>query len=445
MQFELRRIGTYTTPFYSMQAILYPNGNIVYQYNTLGATTNSATVGIQNGTNDDALMVAYNADYLHDGLAILFKAQPAWLTLSAENGTVESLGIGTVDITMDAANLPVGDHVGALTLTSNDPANPSIDLNVLFHVGVMEAVDSAVSPDVLDESDGVTLITYHVELPPEIDLTTIDIHTVMLNGQVPAFTGRWFTDSDFNNNGIPDLTVKFNREAVEAMLPPGEMTDIVITGDIGDWMCFRATDAMSVIAPALTTPNGGEIYYIGSPVTVRWNNPENTVVDHADLYFSLDDGLTWEPMATGVRNPWYEWQVPLVASDAAKVGVFIYGNGGLLGSDLSDANFNVTTDASAVPEADVTVYALKSAFPNPCNPKTTISFDLPKGGMTRLALYDVRGRLVRELVRGEMPRGRHEVVWLGKDNRGRQMASGVYFYRIESGEFTATRSLTLLK
>lgn len=59
-------------PFYDFEAILYPNGTVVYQYNTVGTTVNSATIGIQNATQDDGITVAYNADYVHDGLAIRF-------------------------------------------------------------------------------------------------------------------------------------------------------------------------------------------------------------------------------------------------------------------------------------------------------------------------------------------------------------------------------------
>ncbi len=85
-------------------------------------------------------------------------------------------------------------------------------------------------------------------------------------------------------------------------------------------------------------------------------------------------------------------------------------------------------------------------YPNPFNPRTTIVFDLGRQETVNLRVYDLAGHLVRELVGGE-PRfpGRHEVVWNGRDDTGRQVASGAYFYRLEVGQFTETGRMVLVK
>jgi hypothetical protein len=83
--------------------------------------------------------------------------------------------------------------------------------------------------------------------------------------------------------------------------------------------------------------------------------------------------------------------------------------------------------------------------PNPFNPATKIEFDLAKAGHARIAVFDVVGSLVARLVDRELPAGRHQVTWAGKDDRGRSVASGVYFYRMEIGSFTSTRRMILLK
>ena len=72
-----------------------------------------------------------------------------------DSGILDINGYETVDVTMDAAYLEPGDHVGTLTLNSNDPLNPVIAIPVDFHVGVVEAADSMVQPDVLEAGDGV--------------------------------------------------------------------------------------------------------------------------------------------------------------------------------------------------------------------------------------------------------------------------------------------------
>jgi hypothetical protein len=89
--------------------------------------------------------------------------------------------------------------------------------------------------------------------------------------------------------------------------------------------------------------------------------------------------------------------------------------------------------------------------PNPFNPSTTIRYELPDGAggaslvRVRLGIYDARGGLVRTLVDGLVEPGVREATWQGRDDRGRPVASGVYFYRLEAGGFHATRKMILLK
>ena len=92
-------------------------------------------------------------------------------------------------------------------------------------------------------------------------------------------------------------------------------------------------------------------------------------------------------------------------------------------------------DGSGVEDGEIpNSYALHSSIPNPFNPQTTISFDLPKQEAVRLAVYDVSGRLVDVLLDGDIAaQGRNEVVWRGRDMAGRVVSAGVYFYRLEAG------------
>jgi len=89
---------------------------------------------------------------------------------------------------------------------------------------------------------------------------------------------------------------------------------------------------------------------------------------------------------------------------------------------------------------------LAANYPNPFNPQTTLSFGLAASGKTKLVIFDISGRKVRTLIDGqEMIAGVHSVVWNGRDDHGRNLATGTYFYRVESGGFTAVRKMTLLK
>jgi hypothetical protein len=93
--------------------------------------------------------------------------------------------------------------------------------------------------------------------------------------------------------------------------------------------------------------------------------------------------------------------------------------------------------------------ALHQNYPNPFNPSTTISFVLPDrtGGKqpATLTVYDIRGRRVRTLVASDMEPGRHSVTWNGRDERGKGVSSGIYFYTLKTEEKTFTRKMIILK
>ena len=102
-------------------------------------------------------------------------------------------------------------------------------------------------------------------------------------------------------------------------------------------------------------------------------------------------------------------------------------------------------DLSAVPGTGV-VEALGDAYPNPFNPQTTISFDLLSERPVSLFIYDLSGRLVDVVLDGEMgQQGLNKAVWRGRDEAGRQLPSGTYFYRLEAGGLVETKRMMLVK
>ena len=89
--------------------------------------------------------------------------------------------------------------------------------------------------------------------------------------------------------------------------------------------------------------------------------------------------------------------------------------------------------------------ALHQNVPNPFNPSTAIGFDLPARDEVRLAVFDLAGRLVRELHRGVLEAGRHSIAWDGQGGDGQPAGSGIYFARLTVGDWSATRKLLLMK
>ena len=90
-------------------------------------------------------------------------------------------------------------------------------------------------------------------------------------------------------------------------------------------------------------------------------------------------------------------------------------------------------------------FSLSQNCPNPFNPETAIRYDLPVEAKVSLFVYDIGGQRVRLLVDEEKEAGRHTVVWDGKDEAGREVASGIYLYRLRTDGFACTRKMALIR
>jgi hypothetical protein len=86
-------------------------------------------------------------------------------------------------------------------------------------------------------------------------------------------------------------------------------------------------------------------------------------------------------------------------------------------------------------------FALRGSHPNPFGASTTIAYELPRTSRVELRVLDAAGRLVRVLESAEKGPGRHSAVWNGRNGSGERVANGVYFYRLEAGEFRETKKV----
>ena len=84
-------------------------------------------------------------------------------------------------------------------------------------------------------------------------------------------------------------------------------------------------------------------------------------------------------------------------------------------------------------------------YPNPFNPETRIRFELPEKGRVKLHIYSVKGQLIRKLVEKDMTAGSHSVRWDGRDDSGRLVVSGVYFYSLSTKRVNESRKMILLR
>jgi len=92
--------------------------------------------------------------------------------------------------------------------------------------------------------------------------------------------------------------------------------------------------------------------------------------------------------------------------------------------------------------ADFTLY---QNYPNPFNMDTEIGFTLPTSGQVSLDIFDILGRKIRTLVSGSLDVGYHSFRWNSTDDNGAEVSSGLYFYKLQTGETDAIKKMLLLK
>jgi Tol biopolymer transport system component len=188
------------------------------------------------------------------------------------------------------------------------------------------------------------------------------------------------------------------------------------------------------------------------PVTVTITDPDTSFVTYGwcpNTIIALNRE-TGEKFPLFPSDYMYGPSEARFSPDGKKISYILY-------SDTSDGNtWEVwvrdftpgslyTNGQTAVAEALPSGFSISGNYPNPFNPSTTISFSLPVTGTVSLAVYDITGRKVRDLVNGSLTRGAHSAVWNGLDSEGRAVSTGVYLSRLTMNGKSATNRMLLAK
>lgn len=162
------------------------------------------------------------------------------------------------------------------------------------------------------------------------------------------------------------------------------------------------------------------------------------VTDDGRFYFLYDDG----PTRGTNENATLIFSAPGYVPDTLSTNI-TYGaterHVGLPGGIW------LTPVPSAVGDSPALTTVLHANHPNPFNPETTIEYSLALAGPVRIRVFDTAGHLVRTLVDGPEAKGEHRVIFDGRDDRGQQLASGVYLYRLDTALTSLSRKMVLLK
>jgi hypothetical protein len=105
------------------------------------------------------------------------------------------------------------------------------------------------------------------------------------------------------------------------------------------------------------------------------------------------------------------------------------------------------TQATGIADRDkvISTYKLEQNYPNPFNPSTSIKYSLANPGNVNIKVYNITGQLVTTLLDAWQNRGAHAINWNGKNSKGENVVSGIYFVKMVSGDFSNVKKMTLLR
>ncbi|UCF06280.1 MAG: choice-of-anchor D domain-containing protein [bacterium] len=188
-------------------------------------------------------------------------------------------------------------------------------------------------------------------------------------------------------------------------------------------------------------PGGFSVAYnTGSGNQLAWDPSEDEDFQYFKVYRSTDPDFTPTPddlVHLTIEVTWLDpisegWQYHYKVSAV----------------DFSGNESDATSPVSITGDEGTTapkVFALYQNVPNLFNPTTTIRFDLPRATHVKLSIYNLRDELVATPMNKHMTEGRKEISWNARSDRGRALASGVYFYRLIAGDFVQTKKMVLLR
>ena len=155
------------------------------------------------------------------------------------------------------------------------------------------------------------------------------------------------------------------------------------------------------------------------------------VNDSSGIFHSTDNGNNWTPVNSGLSN------IHTYSIAVSPTGYMFVGAGD--GLVYRSSHSTIT----AVTRAEITLpqtFLLNQNYPNPFNPSTTISFSLPRQEFATLKIFDLMGREITTLISKNLAAGNYSLKWDAVNQ-----PSGVYFYRLQAGQYSETRKLLLLK
>ena len=340
--------------------------------------------------------------------------------------------------------------------------------------GSESIIFTATDPGLFSDSDTAV---FSIAAPTPLMKITPDslIFTGYVGGANPAGQGAMVTNI---GNGTLDWTAAettawFNLSSASGTAPSGFTVTVDITGlGLGDYYGdVTVSSAQATNSPRILKV----ILHVKSPVDIKLTpdslsfyarqGSANPASQNVSITNALPSGVEFDWDATKTA-PWLSLsaisgRTPSTVGfsvDISGLGIDTYNTivvikqTAMIAGVVDDADTvyvklivdtptGIEDDHGSTPKS----YSLEQNFPNPFNPETVIGYNLASPGYVTLTVYNVIGQKIVDVVNGFESAGAKQATWNGKDANGREVQSGIYFYRLTTDNFTMTRKMMLLK
>ncbi|MDA3814149.1 MAG: T9SS type A sorting domain-containing protein [Candidatus Cloacimonetes bacterium] len=271
-----------------------------------------------------------------------------------------------------------------------------------------------------------------------VDTGTIEGSVSLIGGignlmEVDVTAGSFTVNPDINGDySMSIVTGTYEVTASLEYYTPQTISDVVVT----EGSATTGIDFTLNWIPVFNPPQNGNV----DPNTghVTWDPPEPYPGAELIGYNIYLDGVFLE----FITETSYQLE-NLIVSLQYTVGITAVYEGGFE-SDFVTLDF-IYIGGTGVGNNIIAVTELKGNYPNPFNPITNITYSIKEAGNVTLEIYNLRGQLVKTLVNKVNGVGNFTAIWNGTDNSDKPVSSGVYFYKMKSGNYTSTKKMILMK
>lgn len=307
------------------------------------------------------------------------------------------------------------------------------EISIVLQGAIEPAIgDMGAHPESINIQNRNGAVTCYLELPEPLSVADIDPTSIRLNETVAPRSAPTLGDAD--EDGRLDLTIKFDRGAAIDRLPVDMVASVRLTGFMETGQRFLSEDFVAAFDPrddqTLTVPTPVRS---GETTLISWTASTSSPVVY-DGFLSLDGGITWQAIWSGVENTETVWTVTQNWTDNARLMLQTRSPERIV-SHIESSTFTIESAAADVADASVTAFL--SVSPIPVRERGVLRYSIATTSDVDLSIYDVAGRLVRHLATGAHPAGVYSVPWDGTDAAGHRLSSGVYLYVFRAGEVRA--------